>query len=295
MARYQHVAYAIEHEDALWFGGLAGRGVGRNNIYGTAGNDVLKGTSGADNFHVEQNSQGDGGNDFLRGGAGDDKFFFGVTYTDEDIVYGGDGFDRLILTGSYDRSIALNSENLRSVELVRATSGGYDTILVNDLDSRLTVRFYNAPGDITIDASQSGAHGVRLTGAQGDDVLTGGVGDDVITGGVGGDILTGGAGRDTFKYTAWFESTERASLKPDTITDFEVGDKVQLPTRFSPESFHIGATENHVGDVIFSYDQRYDQTRVDVFFDDDEVPDMTILFNGKFDNFEVRHDNILAI
>ena len=54
MARYQHVAYAIEHEDALWFGGLAERGAGRNNIYGTDGNDLLKGTDGGDNFRVDQ-------------------------------------------------------------------------------------------------------------------------------------------------------------------------------------------------------------------------------------------------
>ena len=297
MARFDHTAYAMADEDALWFGGLAGRGAGRNNIYGAAGDDMLKGTAGGDNFHVEQNNRGDGGNDVLRGGAGDDKFFFGPTYTSDDIVYGGDGLDRLILVGSLERELAFTSENLRSVEHIKGEFGEGDfKFTIENMSSRLIFRSYLTQGDLTIDASQSGSHGVRLIGDAGDDVLTGSVGDDVISGRVGRDVLTGGPGRDTFKYINALESTDRGDFASDLITDFARGDRVLLPERDTPMGgFHLGVTEGHVGDVVVTYNQRSDRTQIDVFTNDDDVADMTIIFNGDLRGIQVHHGDVLAL
>lgn len=60
-----------------------------------------------------------------------------------------------------------------------------------------------------------------LIGLGGNDILNGGTGNDVLTGGPGTDTLTGGPGADTFTDTA-------AGLNGDTITDFSLGDHIQI-------------------------------------------------------------------
>lgn len=60
-----------------------------------------------------------------------------------------------------------------------------------------------------------------LQGLAGNDSLNGGSGNDTLTGGPGIDTLTGGPGSDTFRDTA-------SGLNGDTITDFSVGDRIQI-------------------------------------------------------------------
>ena len=55
--------------------------------------------------------------------------------------------------------------------------------------------------------------------------MRGGAGDDVLTGGAGADTLTGGAGADIFVLGVAVASQAEA----DTITDFAIGDQIQLP------------------------------------------------------------------
>lgn len=79
-----------------------------------------------------------------------------------------------------------------------------------------------------------------LMGGNGRDVLYGGTGDDWLSGGPDRDWLTGGEGDDTFAFTA--------RGQPDTITDFEDGDKIALGFSgleqsgvLKPAYFHLGA------------------------------------------------------
>ena len=74
-----------------------------------------------------------------------------------------------------------------------------------------------------------------LRGGMGGDMLDGGAGDDRLVGGAGGDTLTGGTGADTFKYNALAEfssnisgMTNTSGIGIETITDLEVGDKIDL-------------------------------------------------------------------
>lgn len=77
-----------------------------------------------------------------------------------------------------------------------------------------------------------------LQGMDGNDILNGGSGNDILVGGAGTDTLTGGTGADSFKDTA-------ANLNGDTITDFSVGDRIQITDLTS------GTANIHVvGDTI---------------------------------------------
>ena len=76
-----------------------------------------------------------------------------------------------------------------------------------------------------------------LRGGMGRDMLDGGAGDDRLVGGAGGDTLTGGMGADTFKYNALAEFSSNSGMTNtfvsvnsgiETITDLEVGDKIDL-------------------------------------------------------------------
>ena len=84
-----------------------------------------------------------------------------------------------------------------------------------------------------------------LEGGAGNDTLDGGAGDDTLDGGKGADLLTGGAGNDTFRFTAaGIESLGSGYTVYiyDTITDFSVGDRIDLTG--------LGAT--FIGDAAFT-------------------------------------------
>lgn len=60
-----------------------------------------------------------------------------------------------------------------------------------------------------------------LFGLGGNDTLSGAGGNDILIGGLGTDTLTGGTGADAFRGTA-------AEMNGDTITDFLIGDRIQI-------------------------------------------------------------------
>ena len=275
-------------DDTLWFGGVAAGGSGRNNFYGTAGDDALKGTAEGDNFHVEQNSRGDGGDDTLRGGAGDDKFFFGSTYTDADTIFGGDGYDRLILKGVFDH-LTLGPDNLRNVESIKLESGlpsaDYSITLEDGLSS---IRVFG--GDIGIsldlDASRLTTGHIKAIGGYHTDTLIGGSGDDFLFGSVGKDVLTGGAGQDTFKYVYEGDSfVYQDQDYADVITDFTRNDQIVLDIKSFQGDFHVGASDNHIGDVIAIFDAGSNRTNLEIYLDRDDQVDMLIRLDGQFSDF----------
>jgi hypothetical protein len=77
-----------------------------------------------------------------------------------------------------------------------------------------------------------------LQGLAGNDTLDGGSGNDILTGGPGIDTLTGGTGADTFLDTA-------AGLNGDTITDFSLGDRIQI-TDLTKENGNIQIVGNTI-------------------------------------------------
>lgn len=128
----------------------------RNQIVGTAGDDILEGTAGADiicGLGGNDSISGLGGNDLILGGGGNDTLSGG---DGDDVIRGGGGSD--VLSGN------LGNDVLR--------------------------------GDKGSDVLIGGGGNDRLFGGDGDDILRGGAGSDVLRGGDGNDVMNGGRGRD---------------------------------------------------------------------------------------------------
>ena len=147
---------------------------GFENVNGSAFNDELTGTTGANTL------TGLGGNDTLNGAAGDDNLIGGIG---DDILIGGRGADRLdgedgINTASYAGSAQGVTVDLTLAGAAQAGAG-------------------DAKGDVLISIE-------NLIGSALADRLIGDGNDNVLTGGVGNDILAGGghgAAGDTASYT----------------------------------------------------------------------------------------------
>lgn len=127
-------------------------------INGTAGNDVMTGTT------VDDVIDGGAGNDRINGGAGND------------VLIGGDGIDTLTGDAGNDTLHGGNGND------GFFGGGGNDTIYGDAGDDNM---FGDAAND-------------TLYGGDGNDSLTGGTGDDTLYGGAGVNTLSGGAGNDTF-------------------------------------------------------------------------------------------------
>jgi hypothetical protein len=83
----------------------------------------------------------------------------------------------------------------------------------------------------------------QLRGFGGNDLLDGGAGNDFLVGGDGLDTLTGGTGADTFQDTM-------AGLNGDHITDFLIGDRIQI-TDLTDPNIQVTATGiNYAGDSV---------------------------------------------
>lgn len=91
----------------------------------------------------------------------------------------------------------------------------------------------NLSGGMGKDTLDGGDGNDQLYGNSGDDTLIGGNGNDILRGGLGEDNLTGGAGNDIFKFSS-LDEVRTPQVKYfnsdylDIITDFSVGDKIDL-------------------------------------------------------------------
>ncbi|MEQ9696037.1 hypothetical protein [Shimia sp. SDUM112013] len=131
-------------------------------IYGTQGNDTLRGGEGTDTLI------GQDGADILIGGGGNDVLSGGTSNADlRDILYGGQGNDSL--DGGY------GNDQLRG-------DSGRDTLV----------------GGFGADTLIGGEGDDGLMGGAFADQLFGGDGGDFLNGGFGHDLLNGGGGADRF-------------------------------------------------------------------------------------------------
>jgi Ca2+-binding RTX toxin-like protein len=88
-----------------------------------------------------------------------------------------------------------------------------------------------------------------LLGEAGDDVLVGGAGDDTLEGGSGIDVMIGGQGKDTFMVAvnARYANGDWQILAPDTITDFDTDDVIDLSSALDE---HPTFTGHNVSDAF---------------------------------------------
>jgi hypothetical protein len=168
-------------------------------IFGTAGNDDLDGTGGADTFDLSQ-----GGKDIARGLGGDDVFLFGGTFTGKDSIAGGSGHDTLKLLGDYSGGLRFAAEQLDRIEQVTLLAGEsvYDLVFKDSAVAAGNTMTVNATavfgvGHVLLDASEELDASFIVKGSAGNDVVATGSQSDTITGNGGTDIISPGGGQDT--------------------------------------------------------------------------------------------------
>jgi Ca2+-binding RTX toxin-like protein len=196
-------------------------------IRGTAGDDVLDGSSAAENFALWQ-----GGNDTVNAGGGNDTLRMGAALNAGDQLDGGTGTDTVILRGDYSAGVTFTATTMVNVEILKPI-GGFDYNLTTDdatvaTGAMLTVRGDGITGghSLTFDGSAETDGSFRIVGSAGNDTLTGGAlqdnfyltngGNDTVHGGGGNDVfffgatldpsdtIDGGAGYDTVHSDGWF-------------------------------------------------------------------------------------------
>jgi Ca2+-binding RTX toxin-like protein len=161
-----------------------------NQISGTNGDDTLRGMGGNDTLFAST------GTDTLIGGQGNDAYYI-RDLVDVLVENSGEGTDTVYLwTAGMTYTLGANFENLSaySGQAVAANMTG------------------NSVGN-------------TINGEGGADIIDGAGGDDRLSGYMGADTLTGGTGNDLFIYFFTSHSTAAAA---DTITDFAVGDRIDL-------------------------------------------------------------------
>ncbi|WP_417451007.1 VCBS domain-containing protein [Kordiimonas sp.] len=169
--------------------------------YGSAGNDMLVGTSSADML------VGNGGKDTLRGGEGDDTLLAGGWKDDGDGIFEvgeqSGGTDDSFLWSGAGNDVVMGAAGADVI----GGNAGDDLIHAGDGKDTL----FGAMGDDTL--SGDAGDDLIYNGA-GADSVDGGAGDDTLWAGAGDDILSGGAGADVFRFGA--------TSGNDTISDFDV-------------------------------------------------------------------------
>ena len=179
-------------------------------LFGSFGNDTLIGSNGYDVL------TGGDGTDTISAGAGNDTIQIVQSVSapinieqTSDIIDGGQGYDRLLIVGTF---FVGEVTNVEQVDLIPTQDFGNPGVIFTD--DRLTGNLF-VDGDFTgegyvsvnvlsgtIDASgvTSSTGSVRFTyeGTQADDSITGTDFDDTLVSGGGFDVLTGGLGNDSY-------------------------------------------------------------------------------------------------
>lgn len=209
-------------------------GLGRDSLSGGEGDDTLLGgldhdvLAGGLGFDLVV---GDEGDDTLSGGAG------------RDTLDGGPGADRLEGNGGDDLLLGGDGNDTFYYHL---GISGRDTIyagLGDDLFSagNESQLFYGEAGN---DKATGGMGSDTLDGGSGDDALAGEMGKDWLLPGPGRDTLTGGYDTDRFVFLQISDSGLDPATR-DVITDFEVGDRIDLSA--------IDANDLFLGDQPFRF------------------------------------------
>ncbi len=183
--------------DALW------------TLEGGLSDDTFIGGALGDLFEFREARSGNDGIDVVEGNGGDDVITFNETFTRDDQIDGGAGFDRLTLAGDYSAGVNFNAGTLRRVEeIVLVGRHSYALTLGDnnvDVDGFTVLGGDLAYGEnLAYDGSAESISDVNIVAGFGDDTLAAGGGDDTLVSGAGDDILTAGAGDDVLEFGEWF-------------------------------------------------------------------------------------------
>jgi Ca2+-binding RTX toxin-like protein len=186
----------------------------------TAGNDIIQGfPNRADTM------DGGAGNDELRGGSGADTYMFGRGYGNDTIFDGLDGlFGNIVDRIQFNSTVASTEVTIsrvshmdpnqgRIIDTVLSIAGTTDTLTVAgsnfgfDGDTFTSIAFgadsgfWSGSGLGARYLTQNSTSGNdNVIGFQASETINTGLGNDTLDGGRGNDTLTGGAGNDTYVF-----------------------------------------------------------------------------------------------
>lgn len=195
-------------------------------IFGTVGNDNLKGGLGSDTLI------GSAGNDVLNGNAGQDILDYSSL----------DGAITLNLTGGVNKG-TLGSDSISNIERIIGAAGQANTIdgsnsaasisiavnlATNSLIANNTAvpsntsfaveNFVNVIGTLNNDTIVGNSGNNVLNGQAGNDSLDGGSGNDTLNGGLGNDTMSGGEGDDSYIVDSALDTiAESSNSSEDTV------------------------------------------------------------------------------
>ncbi len=163
---------------------------------GTSHGDEQAGTEDDDTFDFSQ-----GGKDKLLGLGGNDTFVLGLTFTAQDRIWGGSGFDTLVLN-QFGFHVTLGDKTLIGIERIEFAGG-------NDYELTLAEETVLPGESLTVDASALSSVTISklLAGnAQGHVEFIGGAGNDTVFGGAHGNTISAGDGIDIIRVLNGFAS-----------------------------------------------------------------------------------------
>jgi Ca2+-binding RTX toxin-like protein len=171
------------------------------DIDGTTGHDNIAGTVDADLVDASQ-----GGRDTVAAGAGDDVVLFGDEFNNNDVVDGGDGYDTLVLEGTYVNNLTLAATALTNFEQLTFEAGFTYNLTLDAATAAGAVFIVDAANlgaadALLFDGSAETSTALQIEGGSGDDALTGGLmADTFLLWNGGDDTASGGAGGDSFHF-----------------------------------------------------------------------------------------------
>jgi Ca2+-binding RTX toxin-like protein len=192
-------------------------------VYGTSGDDDIRGTMASELFIMYEGDDevdGGGGHDCIIGGPGNDELDGG---TGNDVLVGGEGVNELDGGDNDDLLYGGNEgDELRG-------GAGDDTIYAGSGNDEVdggsgNDTIYAGEGDDEIDA---GAGNDLVYAGPGNDTIKGGSGNDTIWGGSGNDNIKGGSGNDWINGEAGFDNLNGDS-GTDTCLEGEVVSACEL-------------------------------------------------------------------
>jgi Ca2+-binding RTX toxin-like protein len=224
------------------------------NLFGSNFNDRLTGNSGANTL------DGGAGADTMTGGDGSDVYSVDntgdvISETNATASIGGTDTVNSSLAAY---TLATNVENGRIVATSAANltgnsgnnvlyagagnnildgSSGTDSVSYAYAAAGITVTLANNLAQSTVGSGSDTLLSIEnLTGGNFNDSLAGNGGNNTLTGGLGKDVLTGNGGNDIFDFNALSEMGT-SSTTWDRITDFNLGDKIDLSTLDADTAF----------------------------------------------------------
>ncbi len=244
--------------------------------------------------------------DSIATGAGDDTINARTRPIagDIDIVDGGAGNDRLIVSASTETQAIQVSAGSSPSFTVRSDSGnffidayGIERISVSGGSGADSISGGNGADVINSNAGNdslsggggsdnlsAGAGDDTLDGGEGNDTMSGGDGKDTLIGGRGADTMTGGADSDLFDYNRVTESGVINGFI-DTITDFTSGvDRIDLS---DIDANNLGVDGNQafvmIGSAAFhnvAGELRSEAGKFEADVNGDGVADIRVLFSN---------------